>query len=79
MEACYNGIVSSKTKSADTVHSPNWPVGYPTNKDCYWKITVGDNHGIKIAIMDFEMNYDMDCNDKVKVKGLLNLLFVSMH
>ena len=54
------GIVSSK----------NWPQDYPFYQDCYWKIDVGDDKKIKIAFMDFDLEYDLGCgDDKLKVKG----------
>ena len=54
------GIVSSK----------NWPQDYPANQHCYWKIDVGDDKNIKIAFMDFDLEYDLGCDDdKLKVKG----------
>ena len=54
------GIVSSK----------HWPQDYPSYQDCYWKIDVGDDKKIKIAFMDFDLEYDLGCgDDKLKVKG----------
>ena len=54
------GIVSSK----------NWPQDYPPYQDCYWKIDIGDDKKIKIAFMDFDLEYDLGCgDDKLKVKG----------
>ena len=54
------GIISSK----------NWPQDYPSYQDCYWKIDVGDDKKIKIAFMDFDLEYDLGCRyDKLKVKG----------
>ena len=54
------GIVSSK----------NWPQDYPPYQDCYWKIDIGDDKKIKIAFMDFDLEYDSGCgDDKLKVKG----------
>ena len=64
--------MSSKTGRADIIHSPNWPLGYSTDKDCRWKIKIGDYRGIKIAFMDFQLKPDYGCDDdKVKVKGWL--------
>lgn len=63
---------STKTLSSTSgvISSPNWPRDYPSLKDCYWKIEVGRNRGIKIAFMDFELERDSGCDDdKVKVKG----------
>ena len=52
------------------MNSKNWPRGYLSYQDCYWKIDVGDNKAIKIAFMDFDLDSDYGCdNDKVKVKG----------
>ena len=52
------------------INSQNWPQVYPPSKDCYWKIDVGDNNRIKIAFMDFDLEYDLGCDDdKLKVKG----------
>ncbi|PFX17572.1 Procollagen C-endopeptidase enhancer 1 [Stylophora pistillata] len=62
---------STKTLTATSgvISSPNWPQDYPSNKDCYWKIEVGHNRGIKIAFMDFDLENDLSCeDDKVKVK-----------
>ena len=54
------GIISSK----------NWPQDYPSSNDCYWKINVIDDYRIKIAFMDFDLEYDKGCDDdKLKVKG----------
>ena len=52
------------------MNSKNWPQSYLPYQDCYWKINVGDNKAIKIAFMDFDLDFDFGCdNDKVKVKG----------
>ena len=52
------------------VSSRNWPYNYPPYQDCYWKIDVGDDKKIKIAFMDFDLEYDLGCDDdKLKVKG----------
>lgn len=62
---------STKTLTATSgvISSPNWPQDYPSNRDCYWKIEVGNNRGIKIAFMDFVLEDDFSCkDDKVKVK-----------
>ena len=38
--------------------------------NCYWKIEVGNERSIKIAFMDFDLEYDISCDDdKLKVKG----------
>ena len=56
--------------NAGVINSPNWPSKYPSLRDCYWKIEVGSGKGIKIAFMDFNLEYDFGCDDdKVKVKG----------
>ena len=52
------------------MNSKNWPQSYLPYQDCYWKIDVGDNNRIKIAFMDFDLEYDLGCDDdKIKVKG----------
>ena len=58
------------SSNSGIINSKNWPLDYPSLQDCYWKIEVGDDKGIKIAFMDFDLEYDFGCdNDKVKVKG----------
>ena len=63
--------MKSMFTNADTINSPQWPkVTFPSNRDCHWKITVDDNRGIKIAILDFNLKFDLGCDDnKVKIKG----------
>ena len=57
-------------ESYGTVSSKHWPQDYPSYQDCYWKIDVGDDKKIKIAFMDFDLEYDLGCgDDKLKVKG----------
>ena len=56
---------------AGVFSSVGWPSsdGY-TTRDCYWEIIVGSDKGVKIAFMDFNLDYDPGCDhDKVKVKG----------
>ena len=65
-------VLSQKTLYGNygIINSQNWPQVYPPSKDCYWKIDVGDNNRIKIAFMDFDLEYDLGCgDDKLKVKG----------
>ena len=51
------------------INSPNWPRVYTTIGSCYWKIEVGSDKAVKIAFMDFDLDYDIGCDDTVKVKG----------
>ena len=52
------------------MNSRNWPQDYSFYQDCYWKIEVGNDKRIKIAFMDFDLDYHIGCDDdKVKVKG----------
>ena len=63
---------STKTLTATSgvISSPNWPQDYPNYRDCYWNIEVGNKRSIKIAFMDFHLEYDFLCDDdKLKVKG----------
>lgn len=56
--------------SAGVISSPSWPNLSPSVRDCYWKIEVGSGNAIKIAIMDFDIEYEIGCEDnKVKIKG----------
>ena len=56
--------------SAGVISSPSWPNLRPSVRDCYWKIEVGRGNGIKIAVMDFDIEYESGCEDnKVKIKG----------
>ena len=64
--------MSTRTLSSTSgiISSPYWPRDYPSLQDCYWKIEVGRKKSIKIAFMDFDLEYDFGCDDdKVKVKG----------
>nr|XP_058969814.1 tolloid-like protein 2 isoform X2 [Pocillopora verrucosa] len=64
--------LSTRTLSSTSgiISSPYWPRDYPSLQDCYWKIEVGRKKSIKIAFMDFDLEYDFGCDDdKVKVKG----------
>ncbi|RMX40973.1 hypothetical protein pdam_00014866 [Pocillopora damicornis] len=51
---------STKTLTATSgvISSPNWPQDYPNYRDCYWNIEVGNKRSIKIAFMDFHLEYD---------------------
>ena len=76
MNYYFSGSCSSKyyptrlSISYGIVSSKNWPQDYPANQDCYWKIDVGGDKNIKIAFMDFDLEYDSGCRDnKLKVKG----------
>ena len=58
------------SSNSGIISSRNWPQDYPPLQDCYWKIEVGNDKRIKIAFMDFDLDYDIGCDDdKVKVKG----------
>ena len=60
----------SKYFNSGVINSPRWPRVYTTIGSCYWKIEVGSNKAVKIAFMDFDLDYDFGCDDeKVKVKG----------
>jgi len=66
--SCYN--YKTLTSTSGVIASPGWPGNYPSLRDCYWKIEVGSRRSIKIAFMDFDLDYDNRCeDDKVKVKG----------
>ncbi|XP_078369817.1 uncharacterized protein LOC144653641 isoform X2 [Oculina patagonica] len=57
------------SSASDVISSPNWPEHYPDLRDCYWRIDVPSQKNIKIAFMDFDLEYDFGCDDdKVKVK-----------
>ena len=64
--------LSTKRLTADSgvIISPGWPVRYPPRQDCYWKIELGQDKSVKIAFMDFDLEFESGCDrDKVKVKG----------
>lgn len=66
-ERCFS--TKTLTATSGVISSPNWPQDYPSYRDCYWKIEVGNERSIKIAFMDFDLEYDISCDDdKLKVK-----------
>ncbi|XP_068703304.1 tolloid-like protein 2 [Montipora foliosa] len=68
-ETCYR--TEALYSGTGVFSSIGWPRsdGY-TTRDCYWEIVVGSDKGVKIAFMDFNLDYDPGCDhDKVKVKG----------
>lgn len=63
--------------NAGVINSPYWPRDYPSLRDCYWRIEVGRGKGIKIAFMDFNLEFGIGCDDdKVKVKGDRIIFFI---
>ncbi|EDO41745.1 predicted protein [Nematostella vectensis] len=48
-----------------TIATTNWPLPYPVTGDsCYWRFgSSASSKGYKIAIMDFDTQYDFGCDD----------------
>ena len=53
------GAVNGRHKRG-RIFSPNYPLEYPSNTECVWKITVPDNAALKLNFDDFstECSYD---------------------
>ena len=64
------------TSTSGVIRSPRWPRDYPTLRDCYWRIDVDAGKNVKIAIMDFDLEYNYGCDkDKLKIKGKWDVCF----
>lgn len=67
--AC-SGTKTMKSSSG-VIHSYQWPRSDTRSRNCYWKIDLGSNKGIKIAFMDVHLENGAGCDivNLVKVKG----------
>jgi len=44
IKTCGESIISSN--DLQSFSTPNWPVSYPANQDCYWTIQPDDREGL---------------------------------
>lgn len=52
--------------------SPNFPLPYGHNAECYWTISVAEGSNVQLVFVEFDLEDHSDCNyDYVQVSGVI--------
>ncbi|CAG2059558.1 unnamed protein product [Timema podura] len=61
------------------IRSPNYPNGYPRNKNCVWKITAPSGQQIMLNVTDFKLEHHHMCKfDYLEINGFKLSLHIIM-
>ena len=71
VNAIFNtGCGGELTASSGTIVSPNYPLNYGHNAECYWTVSVARGSRIKVTFNAFETESHEHCNyDYVEVRS----------